>query len=309
MSNPGTPAQTANQSAEEWTVQRILTWTTEHLRKQGIESPRLESEILLAHARKCQRIELYTHFNEIVKPEVRTRMRELVQRRSQREPVAYLVGHKEFYSLDFLVEQGVFIPRPETESLVMKAIELLKSHPVPSILELCTGSGCIPISLVKQLPRATATTIELHDRPYEVAQQNAKRHQVDQRIRFLKGDLFSPLETKNHASFDLLISNPPYVTSEEVPALAPEIARHEPVSALDGGPDGLDPIRIILNQGASFLKAEGYLLLEMDPKQIPAAVNYAEDAGHWAEIGSFADDFGKDRFLIAQKLPQPDRGP
>jgi len=286
------------ESAEAWTLQRILQWTTDHLKKHGVESARLESEILLAHARKCHRIELYTHFSEIVSDEVRSKMRDLVKRRVKHEPVAYLVGRKEFFSLNFEVGPGVFVPRPETETLVMEGLAALQEVKNPRILELCSGSGCISISLAKQRADARVTAVDLHDAPFQATTHNAEKLKVADRMQVLQGSLFEPVSKE---PFDLLVSNPPYVRKNEIPGLAPDIVHHEPHAALDGGEDGLDFVREILTKGPDYVRSGGVCLLEMDPAQVKAAIAFAEQTGQWTDLRGINDLAGKPRFLFARR--------
>ncbi len=286
------------ESAEPWTLQRILQWTTDHLKKHGVESARLESEILLAHARKCHRIELYTHFSEIVSDEVRSKMRDLVKRRVKHEPVAYLVGRKEFFSLNFEVGPGVFVPRPETETLVMEGLAALQEVKSPRILELCSGSGCISISLAKQRADARVTAVELHDAPFQATTHNAEKLKVADRMQVLQGSLFEPVPKE---PFDLLVSNPPYVRKDEISGLAPDIVHHEPHAALDGGEDGLDFVREILTKGPDYVRSGGVCLLEMDPAQMKAAIPFAEQTGQWTDLRGINDLAGKPRFLFARR--------
>ncbi len=292
---PSTPAP-ASSTEQPWTIQRILSWTTEHLRKHGSEAPRLEGEILLAHARRCARIELYAHFHDVVDEQTRSLMRDLVKRRMKQEPVAYLVGHREFYSLDFHVEPGVFIPRPETETLVSQTLERIAAHPAPRVLDLCTGSGCVAVTIAVRNPRVRVVAIEKNPLPLRVARQNAERHQVSERVEVLEGDLFAPLPTETEP-FDVIVTNPPYVTSAEIAGLPPEVQGHEPHAALDGGDDGLDCIRRILQEGPAYLKAGGWLLIEMDPAQIPQVLQLAEHSPDWTQQQAHADPFGQTRFL------------
>ncbi len=256
-------------TAEPWTVRRILEWTTNYLKQNGSESPRLEAEILLAHSRQTPRIKLYTEFDDVLTEPVRAKMRDLVKRRANREPVAYLVGHREFFSLSFEVAPGVFIPRPDTETLVMETLALAKGMAAPRILELCTGSGCISVSLAVNLPAAQITAIELEDIPFAISQKNAEKHKVRDRIDFRQGNLFGPVPTDE--PFDFVVSNPPYIADGEIPTLEPEISRHEPRAALAGGTDGLDVIRKLADETPRFLKPGGYLLFELSPEQADAA--------------------------------------
>jgi release factor glutamine methyltransferase len=254
---------------EPWTVRRILEWTTGYLKENGSETPRLDAEILLAHARKTPRIKLYTEFDEVLTDAVRATMRDMVKRRANREPVAYLVGHREFFSLSFEVAPGVFIPRPDTETLVMETLSLAKGMESPSILELCAGSGCVCVSLAVNLPSARLTAVELEPIPLAIAQKNAEKHKVRDRIDFRQGNLFEPVPAGT--KFDFVVSNPPYVADGEIPGLEPEISRHEPRAALAGGADGLEVIRRLAEQTPQYLKPGGSLLFELSPEQVPAA--------------------------------------
>ena len=182
-----------NPASDAWTVRRILDWTIPHLKKHGSESPRLDAEILLAHARGCPRIQLYTHFDVEVSEAQRAVMRELVRRRAAAEPVAYLVGHREFFSLDFRVTSDVLIPRPDTETLVVAALDLIKPLPQPRVLDIGTGSGCIAISIAVNAPSAQVTATDLSDAALAIAGQNAEVHGVANRVRFVQGDVFAPL--------------------------------------------------------------------------------------------------------------------
>ena len=198
-------------AGDVWTVRRILEWTIPHLKSHGSESPRLDAEILLAHARGCPRIQLYTNYDEPLTDTQRSTMRDLVKRRAAAEPVAYLVGHREFFSLDFQVTKDVLIPRPDTETLVVDAIEALKQQPAPRVLDIGTGSGCIAISLAVNCPNATVTAIDLSPAALDIARANADKHKIGDRIRWLCGDLFAPLVADEQ--FDLVVSNPPYIAS------------------------------------------------------------------------------------------------
>lgn len=280
---------------EDWTIRRVLDWTINYLKERGSENPRLDAEVLLAHARNCQRIQLYTQFDEPLTEEQRSRMRELVKRRAAAEPVAYLVGHREFFSLDFLVQPGVFIPRPDTEVLVAAALDLLKPQQAPRVLELCTGSGCIPIALAKNHPRVEIVTVEQNPIPYAVARQNIERHQLQQRIELLQGDLFAPLP--EGARFDMIVSNPPYVPADELPELQADVRDHEPAAALDGGPDGLDVIRRIIATAPSYLNPGGWLLFELDPAQSTAAQELLAAAG-FTQISTQPDLSGQPRIVV-----------
>ena len=266
-------------SETEWTVRRVLDWTIGYLKEQGSESPRLEAEVLLAHSCGWPRIQLYTHFEDVLSPEVRSRMRELVKRRGAHEPVAYLVGYREFFSLRFEVGPGVFIPRPETETLVLESLEILKGsgETNPTVLDLCCGSGAIGVSIAVNAPSARVTSIDKNDAPIDFTTRNATRHGVADRLTVLRGDLFSPLPAD--VAFNVIACNPPYVTTSEIERLAADVKSYEPHAALDGGPDGLDVLRKIAADGPGRLKPGGWILFELSPEQGDAAQAILRDAG------------------------------
>ena len=284
-------------SDDVWTVRRVMQWTIGHLEKHGSDTPRLDTEILLAHARGCQRIELYTHYDELLTDDERAVMRDLVQRRANAEPVAYLVRHREFFSLQFRVTPDVMIPRPETETLVMEALDLAKLSQ-PRILDVGTGSGCIAIALAVNYPQAQITATDIHAPVLEVARDNAKRHAALDQIRLLQGDLFAPLETNEQ--FDIVISNPPYVAEAEFESLEAEV-RHEPRLALDGGPDGLNVVRPLIDDAPAHLANSGHLLLEISPEQASKVCDLLEVNGSYTDIELRNDLAGRIRVVRAKK--------
>lgn len=251
-------------TAEPWTIGRLLTWTTDFLRGKGADSPRLDAEVLLAHARGCQRIELYTAFDEEPSESVRTTFRELVSRRATGTPVAYLVGQREFFSLSFEVTPDVLIPRPETEQLVVRALDLAKevdSAETLRIADVGTGSGVVAICLATHLKNCLVTAIEISPTALAVAQRNARKHGVAERIDFLTGDLLEALPAEEQ--FSIVVSNPPYVSSTEMAELARDVSEHEPHLALDGGEQGTQVIERLIAQAPKYLCSEGWLLLEV----------------------------------------------
>jgi release factor glutamine methyltransferase len=251
--------------SEPWTVGRLLTWTTEFLQKHGSSTPRLDAEVLLADARACQRIGLYTAFDQVVDETVKAKFRELVQRRAAGEPVAYLVGRKEFYSLLLRVTPDVLIPRPETEHLVIAVLDLLKSalprETPPRIADIGVGSGAIAIAVAKHAPQAEVTAVDISPAALAIAQENAAAHGVANRIQFLQSDLFAALPPD--AAFDIIVSNPPYVKAAELPTLLPEVRDHEPHVALVSGPTGLGVTTRLIGEAASRLRPGGWLVLEI----------------------------------------------
>ncbi len=287
-------------SAEEWTVRRVLEWTIGHLKKHGSESARLDAEVLLAHARGCSRIQLYTAYDEILPENVRKTMRDLVKRRANAEPVAYLVGMKEFYSLPFEVNRDVLIPRPDTELLVMEALQLIKEIPNPTLLELGVGSGCISTAIAVNHKTARIVGVEIYQPTLEVAQRNTKRHHVEDRIQLRLGDLFTPL--RKGEQFDVLVSNPPYIPSAEIETLAPSVRQHEPHRALDGGADGLDIIRQIAREAPAHVRPGGAILIEFTPEQAPAIqALFSQPNSGWEHVAIVPDLGQQPRVLRARR--------
>ncbi len=292
--NPLTPA-------DQWTIRRVLEWTTGYLTEHGSESPRLEAEILLAHARGCPRIQLYTHFDDELSEDVRGRMRALVKRRANLEPVAYLVGHREFFSLDFEVNSDVLIPRPETEMLVMEALEFLRGVTAPKVVDVGTGSGCIAVAIACHAPTTSVTAIDVSEAALAVARRNAARHQVEDRMTFQRGDLFAPLSATD--TFDMIVSNPPYVATDDQTGLDPDVVRHEPHDALFAGGDGLAVIRRIIEAAPQHLRPGGTLLIEFSPEQTDAITGLFDQSGQFEEVTILRDTSQQSRAVRARRLP------
>jgi release factor glutamine methyltransferase len=246
---------------DNWTILRVLQWTTQYFSGKGIAQARANAEVLLAHALGTERIQLYLNYDRPLSPAELARYREMIRRRAAFEPTQYIVGTQEFWSLEFEVSPAVLIPRPETEVLVQRALEILgDDHAL--VLDLGTGSGAIPVALAHE--RSTIRVIAT-DRSFEalvVAKRNAARNDVSSRVHFVLADLFEGLSVRR--PFDLIVSNPPYVSEPEFSGLAPEISRYEPTSALRGGGElGLDLIRKICEQFQDYLKPGGSLLVEI----------------------------------------------
>jgi release factor glutamine methyltransferase len=252
-----------------WTILNLIRWTDERFRKEGLTTPRLDAEVLLAETLRMDRVGLYTHFDQPVQPGELARFKKLIQRRLRREPVAYIVGQREFWSLKFIVTPDVLIPRPETENLVMEALRVL-SQPGPTerrirILEMGTGSGAISVALAKELPSASVVATDLSKKALSIAEENALRHGVREQILFLQGNLFDPLGKGSR--FELIITNPPYIPQDYFPSLPPEVRDFEPRVALDGGRDGLAFFRRILPRLGEYLSPEGWVLAEIGAGQ------------------------------------------
>ena len=251
--------------AEEWTVGRLLTWTTDYLKSHGVEGARLDAEVLLAEARGCKRIDLYAAFNDPASDEVRAAFRELVRRRSEGTPVAYLVGRREFYSLDFSVSPDVLIPRPETELLVIALLDRLKQHAgqPASVLDLGTGSGIIAICAARHAAGARITATDVSPAALKIAAANAARLEVAERIRFLQSDLLASVPAGE--PFDFIVSNPPYISTAEMAALPTDVRNHEPHLALHGGEHGWEIVARLIDESAPRLRSGGWLLVEISP--------------------------------------------
>ncbi len=251
-----------------WTLKEILKWTAGYFQRNSIELAQLEAEELCAHVLNCNRLDIFLKLDTALDEAKRSRLRELVVKRGrERLPLAYLLGNAEFMGLKILVNPAVLIPRPETELLVERTIELLKNCSHPTIVDLGTGSGNIAVSLAKFLPQAKIYAIDLSEPALKLAYTNACRHNVLNRITFLKGDLTVPLQNIGlNEKIDLFVSNPPYIATEEIPTLSQEVQK-EPVSALDGGPSGLNFYQKIFRQAFRYLKTSGYLIVEIGAGQ------------------------------------------
>lgn len=265
-------------SADVWTVRRILEWTTGFLKQKGVESPRLEAELLLAHARQCQRIRLYTDIDDELSEAERTQMRESVQRRARREPLAYIIGTREFYGRSFEVGKGVLIPRPETEILVDACLEHIPREEPQLIAEVGFGSGCIAVTIARQRPQCRVMATDLSPRAMEIATLNVHKLNVADRVKLLAGDVLEPL-LDGGVQFDGLISNPPYIREDERESLQPEVVQHEPPEALFAGHDGLDIVRRIAADASKILKPGGFILLELDPAQCETVAALLQESG------------------------------
>jgi len=288
---------------ETWTVKRLLEWTTDFFKQKGIESARLEAEILLAAALKTKRIELYTNFNTEVVEAKRAVFRDFVKRRGAGEPVAYLVGFKEFYSLKFKVDRNVLIPRPETEQLVLEAIDVLKSFPDDSSVEICdvgTGSGAIAVVLAKHRPKSMGNlTVHAVDRSkgaVAVAEENAKNHGVD--VRFVESDLLAAVA----GPFDVIVSNPPYVSISEYEALPNDIKNYEPKLALLAGPTGTEVIERLVIQAFAKLNPGGRILLEISPMIADRVL--ALFGNGWTDVSLLNDLNGQPRIVKSERAKE-----
>ena len=256
-------------SGRVWTPLDLVRWTTGYFKEHGVPSPRLDAEVLLAFVLRVERIELYTAFERPVGSAERERFRELVRERAQkRRPVAYLTGVREFWSRTFRVDESVLIPRPDTETLVREAV----AREPQRILEVGVGSGAVCGALALELPEAEIVGTDISESALEIARENLASLGVAERCELRRADLVSG------GDFDLLVSNPPYVPTAELAGLDPEVL-HEPRAALDGGADGLDVIRRLVEAAPKVLRRGGWLLLEIGAGQGPRVGALLEDSG------------------------------
>jgi len=270
----------------------VLRGTERYLADRGVENPRLNAEHLLAHALGLKRMELYLQFDRGLTETERAPLRDLVKRRGAREPLQHILGTAEFHGRIFTSDKRALIPRPETEQLVELARELAKAHPTPTLLDIGTGSGVIAITLALELPSATLHATDLSPEALALAAANADRHQLTDRIVFQQTDLLPPGDTK----FDLIIANLPYIPADDIATLSPEV-RHDPITALDGGPDGLDLIRRLIDTVSDRLAPGGALLLEIGAGQADA-VNALLSARKFRDISLRPDYSNIPRFAV-----------
>jgi release factor glutamine methyltransferase len=290
--------QPATQTPTVWTIKALLAWTTDFLKSKGVAEARLEAEILLAYVLECKRVDLFVRHTEQPTDAQRAKFRELIQRRAGGWPVAYLVGYRAFYTLTFDVDPAVLIPRSDTETLVLEALTRLKAIPEPAVLDLGTGSGCIGVTITHEKKDSRVTATDVSPDALAVAQRNATKNGVADRMTFLQGDLFAPLAPGS--TFDLIASNPPYIAQSEFAALAPDVRDHEPRSALDGGPDGLAFYRRIAAGVGPFLKLGGSLLLEIGYTQNDAVRSLLAERPE-LEVGPTLKDVGGHPRVVTAK--------
>ena len=293
----------ANQADTKWTIIKLLRWAAPYLESREIDSPRATGEILLAHALQCERIDLYLNYDQPLNDDELQTFKSLIQRRIRREPVAYILGLKEFWSLDFEVTRDVLIPRPETECLVEAALAMVSRTTLSQswrILDLGTGSGAVIIALASEQPRHRYYALDRSIQAVRVAHRNARRHNLGEMIRFFAADWLSALNSKMSA-FDMIVSNPPYIPSAVLKGLQPEIHDYEPLTALDGNDDGLECYNRILGAAHRFLTPGGVILLEIGHDQREDVRRIAADCGHYHNFGSRKDYAGHDRIVWMHK--------
>jgi release factor glutamine methyltransferase len=284
-----------------WTILELLRWTTQYFTERGIDTPRLDAECLLAAALGVDRMRLYLDFDKPANPDERDAFREWVRRRAdERVPVAQLVGGKEFWSLPLLVTADVLSPRPDTETLVAAALDLLPERDSDArILEIGTGSGAVALAIAHERPHARITATDVSPAALKVAAQNALKLGMEGRIEFAEGSLFGPVVGRE---FDLVVSNPPYLAESERSELAPELA-HEPDVALFAGPDGLAVLRELVAGAPTFLAPGGGFAVELAPDQAPTVAHWLREAG-LGDVVTHRDLAARPR-VVSARGPRP----
>ncbi|MFH1614676.1 MAG: peptide chain release factor N(5)-glutamine methyltransferase [Planctomycetota bacterium] len=289
----------------DWTIQKLLNWITQYFKEKGIDPARLSAEMVLAHTLNMQRIDLYTCFDKPVSRSDRDRLREFVKRAAENEPVQYIIGKTEFYSMEFHVSPDCLIPRCETELLVERAIEFLRKRVGQQyVLDLCTGCGCVAIAIAKNHPDAKIIATDISDPALEIAAKNVDRYSLGGRVELLCGDLFDPIITQlDTAKFDLIVSNPPYISETEFQRLDRNVKDYEPSIALRAGYDGLDIYRRIIEKAADFLKPDAVMMLEIGYAQGLKIRQLLEQTHSFEQIRIEKDYSNNDRITIARKQP------
>jgi release factor glutamine methyltransferase len=282
---------------EAWTVQRVLAWMTQDLQGLGIASPRLDSELLLSHALQCDRVRLYMDMQRPLDPTELAAVRALVVRRRRREPVAYILGRREFYMRPFTVDASVLVPRPETEVLVDRALDALPTDAARA-LDLCTGSGVIAVTLALERPSLQVDATDISEAALAVARGNAERLAAADRVHIFHGDLFAPLPTPQR--YALIAANPPYVRDADWSTLAPDITAHEPRTALLAGAEGLDVVARICSESPAWLEPGGALLMEIGSGQAAAVIALLAGTGAFEPAVAHRDLAGIDRVIEAR---------
>ena len=266
----------ASQS-QEWTIETVLRWAADDFRARGVESPRLDAELLLGRALGATRIQMIVDAKRPLRGEDLGRFRDLVKRRRAREPIAYILGEREFHGRAFLVDPRVLIPRPDTETLVDVALERTRGRSMSMrALDLCTGSGCVAITIARERPTSLVFATDVSDDALAVARGNALRLGA-YNVALRSGDLFGAVDASRR--FDLVTANPPYVPAGEIASLQPEIRDHEPLLALAGGDDGLSLVRRIVAEAPAHLTDGGVLALEIGYGEAAATVEVLRAAG------------------------------
>jgi len=281
-------------------VAGLIAWAADYLAGYQVESPRLSAELMLAAVLDLERIDLYLRHDQPLTPDELAGFKRLLLRRREHEPMAHILGRREFYGLEFQVGPAVLIPRPETEHLVERALAAAGDLPAPRILDLCTGSGCVALALAHRLPDAQVAATDISRAALEVARANAEALGLAERVSFTQGSLWEAVAADG-GFFDLVTANPPYVSQDQWESLERQVRDYEPRQALVAGPGGLELIEPIIAGAPAHLRPLGWLMLELGAGQGPAAVELARRTGAYQAIDTAADLSGIQRVLICRR--------
>lgn len=286
---------------QTWTIAKLLEWMTGYFTEHKVVPARLSAEMVLAHVLGLKRIDLYVQFDKPVEQAQLDTLRGLVKRAGAHEPVQYLIGKTEFYSLEMNVTKDCLIPRPETELLVEKAVEFLRKRGgVAHVIDLCTGSGCVAVAIAKNYKDCQIVATDISEAALAVAATNVQKHGVADRVTLLAGDLFEPVVKElDGQEFDLITANPPYVSQAEYDVLDAKVRDYEPVKALVAGDDGLEIIKRVIGQATYFLKPGGCLLMEIGFAQGDAVKQLFEATGGYDKVEIEKDFADKNRLVNA----------
>jgi release factor glutamine methyltransferase len=295
-------------STKTWTIKELLKVTTDYLEEKEIESPRLSAEILLAHQLDIDRVKLYLRFDQPLHEREVAGYRSLIKRRLSREPIQYITGVQEFWSMDFAVGPQVMVPRPETELLVEHVLALCRQKRSTEgscgrILDLGTGCGAIAVAIARELEEVVVWATDISQGALDIARRNAKRHGVEGQMEFVLSDLWQNLSNQE-LTFDVIVSNPPYIKSEAIDSLPPEVRDYEPRQALDGGEEGMLYISDIIEEAPRYLNPGGWILLEMDPEQTTKALGLIEASNGYLQMVRLKDYSHNHRVVMAQKMDE-----
>ena len=281
---------------ESWTIRRVLGWTRGFFAEKGIESARLDAEVLVADALGVERVHLYVDHDKPLAPEELTAIREVVRRRGRREPVAYITGRRHFWKQALAVDSRVLVPRPETENLVERALSALEGVEAPLVVDVGTGSGCVALAIAADRPDATVWGIDRSTLALAVARDNLERLGLEN-VVLLEGVALDSVQEE----VALVVSNPPYIPTADLAGLMPDVREHEPLVALDGGPDGLDVVRTLVDDAPRVLPSGGRLLVEIGHDQGEAVRALCTGDGRYASVAVLPDVAGHDRVLEAAR--------
>lgn len=285
----------------EWTTTKLLDWIVGYFQKAGIDSPRIRAEMLLSYVLGVQRIMLY--ISTPVAPDKLDKLRSLVKQAAEQKPIEYIIGSTTFYSMKLNVSEATLIPRPETEDVVKHAIDLLRSMPEGEqvVCDMCTGSGCIAAAIAKNIPDCRLAACDISADALEVAKSNIDMYNLSDRVRLIEGDMFAPLAEYAQSGFDMIVSNPPYVSKAEYEGLDKNVRDYEPQAALLAGEGGLEFYRIIAENCERFLKPTGAVVLEIGFEQAADVCNIFDSLSIFSSVKSLKDFAGNDRIVIAQR--------